>query len=1417
MAGQNYLLLLNNTFKDHILTLDAHEKRRLREKLEYLESGLWDAGIRVKKLKGISNKVVFEARLSKAERMLFTLGRHREKTAIYLWGIVKHDDVGAKAKAILPANTPFLQFEPRAEEELPEVFIDDLTPDYYSQENVEEKSPEEYGPQKWLVLSDEEWRRLLLAGGAESLEIQLFLTSEQAHVLAKDPPILLSGTAGSGKTTIAVYYLFRGEFAEAKRLFLTYSPFLRRFSKRIYDGLVRYTDMENDAHPPDFFTLRDLMTEILKASGASFDETREVGLKDFEAIYANHGLAKKYDAELVWEEIRAIIKGAKPPLNANRCKKLVSGWRSAELSRDALNELIDYFLGLKRFGFIEKIGRIIEKKTSYSSYDEFVSDLALGVSAARSDALFVLEEVVKTVEHKASSFSTPLLSFDEYQVLGKKRAPNFLYDRKDIYSIAEYYQGRLEGEGLWDGIDLARRALRLLQASPGVFQYDLVICDEVQDLSDIHLALLFRIVRSCRNLLLAGDVKQIINPSGFRWEEVKEKFFERGERVPEVTSLNLNFRCVGSIVQLANALLDLKQRLVGLSHAEQRERWKFSGKPPFLVRGVPEDELLRTIAITGAGQVILVRTATEGERLKRLLGTELVFTIHEAKGLEFDAVCLWHFSQDPKAAVVWRKIKDEHGFDQGQYPHIKHEINLLYVGVTRARNTLVVYDGETPSDVWEIDALRESLTETDRKEDLIRVWQRVSSPAEWEEQGDYLFEREYYPAAVECYRNAGNTEKAETAEAFTLEKRGVFEKAAALFAAHGYAERAAHNYEKAGRFETAAGLWERLGDEGRAHLCRIRVHEQAGEFDRAALEWEKRGDIDNALRNWEKAANHRRIAEHFVSLRRYEDAARRFELAGLHEEACDLYIRLGMREKAALLYFNAADYRNAATLYRKLKKTDAVVRCLEKMEDHLALALIHEKEKDLERAIDAFAEYAKREEGNAAALKEEAELFEKGGKSLRAALRYSAVGMYDRSAPVYMKKGHMELAMQEFEKSGNSVALATCYRAVGDYYKEALELEKTSLPGVDRNVEEALERYMYPKGKYDKKRADRLFLEAEELSKRGAHARALGRYRAIRFPEKIRETYLKLDRDDEAVRYFIDNDLPDDAEAYIDRKDGLAVSPDLIRDVISGDPGGRRWRFRSWPRFFGLAAKLIESCLKTHRDEGTTELMKKALDTVSTHRYFEAKDPFPSRFLSLVLELKSYNTLFTVLEWRYYKKKGTRLPKEVETFLAAVKERADTNGDRRLSACYWYFYDKEEFEKTLETLEAGPYDFELFAESARSYEKAVHYLESRGEIHRAAGVSRMNGDFALAGAVHERAGDFKTAGRHYKDGKMFNEALECFKKAGAEREIARVYEKMGEYGKALELWGTLGNKKEAQRIKKKVRKTPESKDQLELL
>lgn len=1381
-----------------MLGLDKAEKRRLREKFEFLEAGIWDAGVRVKKLKGASRKVIFEARASKGDRIIFTLGKYSHQTAIYVWAVVRHDDITSSIQKILPENAPFLNFEPESSEDHPDILIDELSEEYFSQEAIEEKSPDDYGPQKWLVLSDEEWKRMLLAGDPDDLGIFLFLTSEQSRILEIDPPLLLSGTAGSGKTTISVYYLLRKEFLDKRRLFLTYNSFLNDFSEKIYRGLISHTSLEKSDIKPDFFVFRDLMHELTRDSGQAFDKRKEVGLKEFEHIFRNHRLYKRYDSELVWEEIRSIIKGAKPPIRLERYRKLTQAYVQNELGERGLYELKDYLLGLKRFEFLEKIERIVERKTRYSRLDELVQGITIGNDPARDEHQFVLDEILRIIEKKIRSFSSPLLTYQEYLNLGRKRAPNFLFERKEIYAIAEYYQGQIEAEEKWDEIDLCRQAIRRLERHSDRFSYDLVVCDEAQDFADIQLSVIFRLARTYEGLVLTGDPKQIINPSGFRWEEVKEKFYERGVGVPEVHLLNLNFRCVGSIVKLSNALLDLKQQMIGLSGSELREEWKFNGRPPFLLSGIDEKALLARVHLTGAGQIILVRDRAEQSKLKRALGTELVFTIGEAKGLEFDTVFIWKFSSGKKSTGIWRRIKGGN-FDRSHVPHIRHEINLLYVAITRARNTLIIFD--SASDIWELPVLGDLIYRTNEKDILSEIWQRVSTPEEWEKQGDYFFEREYYPAAAECYKNAGDLARAELAQAHVLEERKRFRGAAELFEKHHFPEKAAECFEAAGLFARALPMWEKLRHKDRINLCRIRMYEADGEYDQAADAWIKLREFNRALENWNRAGNYQKIGQYYQSKRQYQKAAENFENAGDHENAAKCYKKTKQWDKAADLFFRAGDYVNAIKIYKKLKNRQQLITCYINLKDYYNAALLYEKDKDVEKAVACLRDFANASPGKRNSLLEEAKKYLPKRSRLKAAVRYSALSMYDRSAPIFLETGFLERALEEFRKINDHEKAAECLVKLRHYYKAALEYEKSHRDDKWTRVTESLIEHLDSHEGHSRAQEDKLLKEAESLFEQGAYDSAIARYKVFRYHDGLLDAYLELGRDEEALDYFLKNDMYEHANRYIDTKEDIIVSDDFMSAAVS--------RFKDNYQFYygrqsdvEVVARLLKLRLKKEKTQKTLDL---TADFLSSFSYFLFHKDLPASLLEVILEAKHCNAILELFKSREYDRKFS--PEAFDAFIQAVDEKARKENDGDLLACSLFLKDRRGFEDMLETLRVTEWNHSLFAESKRHYQKAVEYLVETDRIEDAARICRGHGNYRLSGEIYEAAGDYPGAAKDYRDGRLYQEALRCYGVIDDAQGMARVYERMHEFDKAIAIWKQLGKTREVNRVHKKRAKT----------
>ena len=472
--SRTFRLLLHDTVRSHVVSLGRRARRRLREKLDLLQDGMWEGGLRVKKLKG-SGRAVFEARLSHGDRILFTLGQPPADngdgaTRIYVWGVEKHDDVTAAARRIVPGNAPFLDFQPDALEELPEeVFVDDLAPEYFSPALDrpvpvhDTAAPPDAGPQRWLVVDDEEWRRLQTAHASDHVELYLFLTREQARLLHGEPPLLLSGTAGSGKTTIAVYFLLRHRvrqltaaagapaLAPAPRgggeraLFLTCSPHLKRLSERIYRGLVRATELERAPHAVRFATFGELLVEIVGHGDRGRWQARPSGLAEFHTIYGNLPRAARHDPELVWEEIRAIIKGAKPPVSRRRFAELAARFQAAQATQRERGELAEYVVRLANLELGGKLDAMRERKSSFASLAEFAAGLRDGDAARQEEQRFLLGAALRLLEKQAARLDQPLLTLREYEGLGTKRAPNFPVDRREIYRIAEYYQQQLAG------------------------------------------------------------------------------------------------------------------------------------------------------------------------------------------------------------------------------------------------------------------------------------------------------------------------------------------------------------------------------------------------------------------------------------------------------------------------------------------------------------------------------------------------------------------------------------------------------------------------------------------------------------------------------------------------------------------------------------------------------------------------------------------------------------------------------------------------------------------------------------------------------------------------------------------------------------------------------------------------------------
>jgi len=1411
MADRRYLLLINDALKTHLARLPAGRRKQLREKLEFLENGMWDAGVRVKKLRG-TPRVVFEARMSKGDRLLFTLGRHRDAVAIYLWGLVDHDAISAEARRIEPSNAPFLAFEELEHEDRSELTLDGLPAPYFTQENVEERVPEDYGPQRWLVFDDEEWGRLLASPDPASFEGFLHLTRQQEELLASAPPVLVSGTAGSGKTTLSVYYLLRGARHGGRRLFLTYNPLLKRMAERIYAGLVEKRVEASTAEPPRFALFREIALEAAGGPQAGFAPEAEVGLREFTAILRDHRDRNRVDPELAWEEIRSIIKGATVPLDPRRCALLVERFTRGAASAAERRDIVEYMAGLRNLGIGRKAEAALERRSLFRDWDEFLGLLVKPNDERSAAVRTALQAVADLVAKHPGDFSRPLLALDDYLALGRKRAPNFRHDRSALYAVAVFYQERLERSSRWDEIDLARAALRRREAAPAASVWDLVICDEVQDLADVQIALLFRLAADPRSVVLTGDPRQIINPTGFRWEEVKYRFRERGLPVPEVRRLSLNFRCVGPIVRLANALLDLKASLVGLADTEMREEWKFGGRPPVVLEGADEKTLLARLAERGAGQVILTRRADEAQRLRKLLGTELVFTIAEAKGLEFDTVLLWRFAADEGAEAVWRVIVSGDRPEEERLPHVRYELALLYVAVTRTRSTLLAWDGERPAAVWEAPGIAPLVFRTGELDRLAELWKTASSPAEWEAEGDYFFERERYAAARECYRNAGAEAKLELSTAHALEADGDNAAAAPLYERRGEAALAAACWERASEWERAERAWRSVGDLRRAQTCGAHLAESRGQLEAAALAWEELGESARADSLWRRAGAFDRLAQSALAAGEHGKAAELFERARMSRDAAGAWERAGELERAGDLWLRLGDHAQAARLFRRGHNEEKLLRCLRQLGDHREAALLLEKRGEIEKAVDAFAAAASESEEARLQLQSYVPAVKTKRSALKAAIRLAALGRDAEAAPLFLRAGEVDAAARRYERAGDHLGLARCHETAGRWREAARELGIA--PGSDRDeprrsaaIQHLLYRHLQAARRQGREEheVEALLQEADRQVEQRNLVAALARYRLCGVDEAVADISRKLGWHEDAIDWMLASGNTSAALRYA-KDGGFPVSLESYDRLADGHLGDRRRSVDSSSELRATLLHLLAAAVQPIPPEEAARRVESFFQRA--YGQFASTDRIPDEGLALLLRSRASTAIMNLL---HYDLQFLREPSNhILEFGERLARTAAETQDLRLAVCDAYFQDVRQFGTTGEGFEVAAARLPLTRDSAtilgfsrRRYREAVDVLMADGATEEAERYCRMNRDPGLAATWAEKRGEYQSAVRYYREARDLDGALRCARASGDKRTVARALEWRGEFPEALRIWKQLGRKADVARLLKK--------------
>lgn len=304
------------------------------------------------------------------------------------------------------------------------------------------------------------------------------------------------------------------------------------------------------------------------------------------------------------------------------------------------------------------------------------------------------------------------LDLPAYLALGPRQSLLAPDARAAAHTLFGRYRQWLREANLFD-LNLVAHEWRAL-AQP---THDFVVIDEVQDLTNVQLALVLACLKKPGQFLLCGDSNQIVHPNFFSWSAVRTLFWQglagAAAQRQTLSVLQANFRNTRAVTELANALLKIKQARFGSIDKESN----FLVESACAQRG--QVRLLDARAATlrdldartraSAQHAVIVLRDEDKPDARAHFRTPLLFSVREAKGLEYPHVILYALVSGQRAAysevcegvtpadlqvetLAYSRARDKGDKSLELY---KFYVNALYVALTRAVESLVLVESDT--------------------------------------------------------------------------------------------------------------------------------------------------------------------------------------------------------------------------------------------------------------------------------------------------------------------------------------------------------------------------------------------------------------------------------------------------------------------------------------------------------------------------------------------------------------------------------------------------------------------------------------------------------------------------------------------------------------------------------------------------
>ncbi len=345
-----------------------------------------------------------------------------------------------------------------------------------------------------------------------------------------------------------------------------------------------------------------------------------------------------------------------------------------------------------------------------------------------------------------SSRSEGVLTREAYLALGVRQSLLAAPQRSAVFDLFEKYRAWLTSANFFDLNLVAHQWLGRATAV-----YDFVVVDEVQDLTTVQLALVLKTLAKPGQFLLCGDANQIVHPNFFSWSAVKTLFWqdEALARAQTISVLRANFRNAQAVTTLANQLLKIKHARFGSIDRETnflvQSCASQSGSVQLLADKAATRHELNSKTRGSTQFAVLVLRDEDKAAVRQQFQTPLVFSVHEAKGLEYPNVIMVDMVSGQRQAFAELaqgvQLSDLGGDDlnysrgRDKTDHtlelFKFYVNALYVAITRVVENLYWVESDTRHPLLQ-------LLELHTAESLTLAQMQASSQQEWAQEARRL-------------------------------------------------------------------------------------------------------------------------------------------------------------------------------------------------------------------------------------------------------------------------------------------------------------------------------------------------------------------------------------------------------------------------------------------------------------------------------------------------------------------------------------------------------------------------------------------------------------------------------------------------------------------------------------------------------